>query len=65
MKHLVAAALAEHGEIDLGHRVGGQHFQLCTLGKVVHGLARSPDRLGTGQAAAVDHPYVRIVPAHV
>lgn len=61
----MTASLAENGEIELRHRIGGQYLEFRTRPELLDGQARMPDGLRTGHAPAVNHPNVRTLLAHV
>lgn len=60
----MTGSLAEHGKIEFGHRIGGQHLDLLAGREAFQCLADMPDRLRTGHAAAIDHPDTTLRLAH-
>lgn len=61
----MAASLAENGEIEFRHRIGGQHLEFRARPEFLDGQARMPDGLRASHAPAVNHPNVRTLLAHV
>lgn len=50
----MTGSLAEHGQVEFGHRIGGQHVQLGTRGQRLERLARAPDRFGAVEPATIE-----------